>query len=469
MLMKKALLIALVAAIVAAWSVPAMAIDWTGSGFIGVYFAAFENMRSASGTAAVNPLAGNDYLNESGSFLALRARLMLKAQASPDLYGVFHFEINSQMFGETETGRNRAGVWDTDQVAIDVKYAYIDFRVPPKLPLWVRIGLIDFNLRSKVFAGVDGAGVAGRLVIDPIKLTVEARYGKVRDIDVYRAFDGRELYEFIVSMPVGPLTPGIWASYQNVRNSTTTTDDEELYWFGLYADGNIKLGGALALKPEFDFIYSGGRGNLTSGNHINYGSWLTRGFFTFVVKKFEFGVGGMYVMGRDWDEYDPAGGRDSRFQRPRTSGTAAGKNDQVVWHAGEWGGASGTLSNVTLGALPSDVTYGQWYVNGFAWYQLTDWLKVGAQVSYIGDTESGAAGGQGGDAIRDLSGGSNADADDDDSIGWEFDIGTQVALYKNLQWNSAFGYLFAGKALSLAGGVEPDDPWAFRSSLVYTF
>jgi len=64
---------------------------------------------------------------------------------------------------------------------------------------------------------------------------------------------------------------------------------------------------------------------------------------------------------------------------------------------------------------------------------------------------------------------SQMDADDDSGIGWEMDFGVNLQIYKNLSFNGAFGYLFAQKALSMAGGVAPADPWAFAGTLFYTF
>jgi hypothetical protein len=100
----------------------------------------------------------------------------------------------------------------------------------------------------------------------------------------------------------------------------------------------------------------------------------------------------------------------------------------------------------------------------FVYYQATDWLRLGAQFGYIGDTVSGynTYVGSGGDAIGN-------DQDDDDSIGWEFDFGVNIQLYKNLAWETGFGYLLAHKALSQAGGFAPEDPWALQSRLMYFF
>jgi hypothetical protein len=467
MLMKKALLIGLVIGILAAWSVPAMAIDWSGSGFMAVMFAAARNGSYGAADGATNPYsaAGAGYLDETSSYMFMRGRLMIKAAASPDLYGVFYFEMDSSLFGEMDGGRNHMGTWQADQAAVEVKHCYIDFRVPPKLPVWVRVGVMAFDLAPAVLLIADGTGASARLQIDPIKLTVEARYAKVRDEDQFSAAQGIEIYQGIVTMPIGPVTPQVYFMYNNARYANSlaagSLDHEQLWWMGLNLRGKIGLG-SVTLVPNVDLVWSDGRGVIVGGDDVDYGSWLARIDLAALINKLTVGMNAYYCMGRDWDDF-AADNRDSTFQRPRTmSNPNPVLDSHVVWHAGSFGGATGGVGGPSLGGIPTTASYGVWWLEAYAWYQLFDWLKVGANFSYIGDTE------EDGDAIDRLSG-NNGDADDDHSIGWEFDFAAQVALYKNLQWNTAFGYLFAHKGLHLAGGVEPDDPWAFRSSLVYRF
>jgi hypothetical protein len=466
MLMKKALLIGLVVGIMTAWSVPAMAIDWSGSGYIAVMYAAARNGSYGGGVNNPYSAAGAGYLDEMSSYMFMRGRLMIKAAASPDLYGVFYFEMDSSLFGEMVGGRNHMGIWQADQTAVEVKHVYIDFRVPPKLPVWVRIGLMDFNLAPTVLLIADGTGAAARLKIDPIKMTVEARYAKVRDEDNFTAAQGIEIYQAIVTMPIGPVTPQVYFMYNNARYGNNNLvagnlDHEQLWWMGLNLKGKIGLG-SVTLVPTVDLVWSDGRGVISGGDDVDYGSWLTRIDLAAVINKLTVGMNGYYCMGRDWDDF-AADNRDSTFQRPRTNSIPLpGLGNHVVWHHGNFGNATGGVGGPSLGATPVTASYGEWWLAGYVWYQFFDWLKVGANFSYIGDTE------EDGDAIDRLSQ-NNGDGDDDHSIGWEFDFAVNVALYKNLQWNTAFGYLFAHKGLSLAGGVEPDDPWAFRSSLVYRF
>jgi hypothetical protein len=468
MLMKKALLIALVVGIVAAWSVPAMAIDWSASGYINVMYAAARNGSYPPGGAMRNPFAaGSPYLDEMSSYMFMRGRLQIKAAASPDLYGVFYFEIDSSLFGEMAGGRNHAGTWNADQAAVEVKHLYVDFRVPPNLPLWIRAGIQDVSLAPKVLMIADGTAVTARLKVEPIKMNVMFRYVKPRDQDEFTACQGIEIYQFAVDMPLGPITPQVYFMYNNARYPANnlvagSLDYEQLWWLGLNMKGKVGIG-SVTIRPEVDLVWSDGTGTISGGNDVNYGSWVTRVDLAALINKLTVGMQAYYAMGRDWDDF-AADNRDSTFQRPRPSANPLPPMTSImnVWRAGGYFGSSGGVGGPMLGNLPATYLNGVWWLGGYAEYQIFDWLKVGGAVSYIGDTE------EDGDAINRLSQG-NGDGDDDDSIGWEFCFGTQVKLYKNLSWATAFGYLFAHKGLSLAGGVTPDDPWAFRSALMYRF
>ena len=100
---------------------------------------------------------------------------------------------------------------------------------------------------------------------------------------------------------------------------------------------------------------------------------------------------------------------------------------------------------------------GLWYVRAFADYQVLSWLKLMANVGYVGDTVDN------GDQF-------GSDLDDDDVIGWELDAGVQIKIYKNLDLSSVFGYLIGGKALvSMADGDRAQDPWMWVTTLSYAF
>lgn len=458
--MKKALLIGLVLGLVAAWAVPAMAVDLTAAGFIGVRGHIFRNTQGGPPVWAAAVPGGNlpsALNNQNGAYINSRAHLQFTLRASEDLFGVFLFRMDTGRFG---AGGGGYGVPGGSVVAVGVQNVYIDFRVPPKLPLWFRVGMQPNFVRGWVFMCVDAAGVSARLMIDPIKLSITGAYMKVADPSATASFDNGELYYVDAAIPLGfgsvNIRPGMYFAYQDVRYSANLTmDDRSLWWIGAYADGTF---GPVGL--QFDFSYSGGTIDGAVFNpDRNVSSWLIKGVLTYTWNKLQVGAGGLYIQGEDPDpdiaQFQLPGGDYGSECRPVNG-------DFIVFVSG-WNGTGG-WPGMGIIDVPATEWPGFWDVRFFASYQIMSWLQVAAQLGYIGDTSNGATPGNplGVDAI-------GSDADNDSSIGWEMDFGVNIQIYKNLSLNSAFGYLFAQKALSLAGGIAPQDPWALVSRLMYTF
>jgi hypothetical protein len=452
MLMKKALLIGLVLGLVAAWAVPAMAVDLTASGFIGVRGYVFKNAVGAKPELAGGTIANAFHNDDMGSFINSRAELQFTLRASEDLYGIFKFRMDSGHFGSAAAGEWAAA--GGGHIAVQVQELFMDFRVPPKLPVWVRVGLQPVMIRPWLFSGSDFPGVSARLNVAPIKLDVTGYFVKMSDPDTWFAGDGAEFYAVDSKIPLSfgsvNIAPGVFFAYQNIRYSATANpDDQALWWLGVNADGKIG-----PVNMQVDFIYNGGTLHNETIDDVSYSSWLIGGQLSYVMKKLEVGIGGRYIKGEDTDTNTieqfqlPGGPNFASEARPISGEFIVFDNGWFTFGPG-WPG---------LGLIDGPATNwpGYWDVRAFAYYQVTDWLKVGAQLGYIGDTVSGA------DAI-------GTDGDDDNNIGWEMDFGVNVQIYKNLALETGFGYLFAGKALSLDTGYAPQDPWGLQARLMYYF
>jgi hypothetical protein len=480
MLMKKALLIGLVLGLIAAWSVPAMAIDLTASGYIGAKGYIFSNTNGpppfvAWGIPGVSSYAYNRnnspelcFNDAKGSFINSRAELQFTVRASEDLFGVFKFRMNSSAspWGQVPgaaTGNDYA-VEGASIVAVNVQEIFVDFRVPPKLPLWVRVGLQPIFIRGWIFMFEEAPGVSVRLNVDPIKLGVTGYYAKLLDPSTISASGGAEFYAVDAKIPLSfgksvNIAPGMFFAFQNNRvdnGAALDPDAQQLWWLGVNLDGKIG-----PINTQVDFIYNGGTLKNETVDNLDYASWLISGSLSYVFKKLEFGVGAKYVKG-DNTSTDTI----ETFQLPGTyanygSESMAISGDFIVFDHG-WMQPGPGWPGAGLIDGPSTFWFGYWDVRAFAYYQVLDWLKVGAQLGYIGDTVSG----DGTYGIQDAIGN---DGQDDSGIGWEMDFGVNVDIYKNLSLQTGFGYLFAQKALSQAGGVAPNDPWALTSRLMYFF
>lgn len=458
MLMKKALLIGLVLGLVAGLAVPAMAVDLTASGYIGMRGYVFKNAMPPAPQFTGTP-ASAAFNDDMGAFMNGRAELGFTLAASEDLYGFFKFRMDSTRFGNDQTAGNRWAALGGGQIAVQVQELFIDFRVPPKLPLWFRVGLQPVGIRPWIFYFNDAPGVSARVMIDPIKLSITGYYVKMADPDAWSASGGAEFYAVDAKIPLSfdsvNIAPGVFFAYQNQRyNATLDPDARNLWWLGINVDGGIG-----PVKMQVDFIYNDGTLENTTIADQDYGSWLLNGQVSFVWQKLEVGIGGKYIEGEDNNSNDietfQLPGDNAASNIGMASEAPAISGDFIVFDNG-WFTVGPGWPGMGLIDGPSTSWYGYWDVRAFVYYQIIDWLKVGAQVGYIGDTVDN------GDCI-------GTDADDDDSIGWEMDFGVNVQIYKNLALETGFGYLFANKALSLAGGVKPDDPWALQSRLMYFF
>ena len=113
--------------------------------------------------------------------------------------------------------------------------------------------------------------------------------------------------------------------------------------------------------------------------------------------------------------------------------------------------------------VPNGDLPGFWYTRAYAYYKVFDWLKLGAQLMYLEGTD------RYNDNTPFVEPWNARHDNGHDGIGWEMDYGVNLQIYKNLSFSGAFGYLFAQKYLSMAGGVAPSDPWQFVGLLLYTF
>lgn len=426
-----------------ALAAPVMAIDWSASGWIGSSWANYRNI----------PTTYDDLKNDR---FWSRARVKFTARASENLYGVMYFEMDSANWGETgeskdkdtglvkRTGRNHIGAWGADQVAVEVKNCFVDFRIPGiELPVWARVGIQPFVIRPVVLLYADGAGVTVRSKVQNV--TLAAGWAKAVDSNTATASDDTDAYFFMASGKVGTFSVGgywLFVNGNDFDDSGNKTGEPELHWIGAFADGKVNN-----VNLTLDFIYNFGDDDY---GDIDYSGYYFRGVASYLYDKFEFGLGGHYASELDETDTDDYKG----FKYPKKSEAFAINNDSVIF--GGWFIGFSNMGDLSALAPNFDMTWplDTWGVRGFVHYQAYDWLKLGAQIAYWGDNV------ENGDKFGE-------DVKDDDEIGWEFDIGAKVKLYKNLTWGLAFGYLAAGDALDQDGGI--DDPYAIVSSLVYTF
>jgi hypothetical protein len=507
MRMKKASLLLLALLLGLAAASPAMAIDWSAQGAINIMAAYYKNVDLRVPTYLGGPPGMNDFGNGVGAadrawnrdnfWLQERMELFITARASQDLYGVIGFEIDSYRFGDSDSmyipttgtsgfGKYLAGRWNADAIAIAVKHMYIDFKVP-ELPIWIRAGIQPYYVRPWVMLSDDGAGISARIALKAgdFKIGINPFWGAISHgtqttgTPVTSAIptdwttaDDHDLYGVDTNVSYGPIKAGMYFIYQARRqlyDGVNGEGDSKQWWIGPYFD--LRMG---PLAATLDFVFNGGYEQWQSGtlfifnraNPLQYTppfpntysqrhqGWLFRGEASYTMNKFRIGIGGLYGTGDDPTTHD----RDEGFNINFNGESAPVQRDFLIV-GGDWGLVVpfGATANI-IGFYKPWSSYGQgiWHVRGFADYAFTDWLKLLVNAGYIGDTV------RHGDEF-------GRDANDDKSIGWEIDTAVQIKIYRNLTLSSAFGYLIGGKALSMADGWRPQDPWAWINTLSFVF
>jgi hypothetical protein len=514
MRMKKALLVVIALMLGLTTASPAMAIDWSAQGAINIMAAFYKNIDERLPVYLGGPPGMNDFgygvgsadpaWNKQNFWVQERSDIFITARASQDLYGMIGFEIASYRFGDADAtaisatsnpgfGKDRAGRWNADAIAIQVKTMYIDFKVP-EVPVWFRVGIQPFAIRPWVALCDDGAGISARVVLKAGNATIGINplWARIRSPNLpgtstptdWTSADDQDLYGVDTNVSIGPIKGGLYFIYQNRRqlyDTATGEGDSQQWWIGPYLD--LKIG---PLAATLDFVYNGGyevwkSGVITIYNVANphspvppppptqgysrrHQGMLFRGEASYTMGQFRFGMGGLYGTGDDPTTKDVDEGYNVNF-----NGETAPVQRDFLIACGEWGLSVpfGATDNI-IGFYKPWASFGQgiWYVRGFADYQVNSWLKLLANTGYIGDTV------RHGDEF-------GRDADDDQSIGWEIDVAAQIQIYRNLTLSSAFGYLIGGKALSMGngvglagpvpGGFRPQDPWAWINTLSFVF
>ena len=418
------------------------------------------------------------------------------------------------------------GYWSTDRTAVEVKNVYIDFGLPYfgiPVPITVRVGAQPIGLRPHILVYTDGMGVTATAKVDPVMLSFI--YAKPVE-GLNWSSDDSDVYGLHLNAKLGTVTLGAYGLWYNMNTypfwvaSALTgfpanlfsvvqgTNKANMYWLGAYLDG--KLG---PVNLNYDFVYDFGQvsrklvgADPNYAPDVKYQGWAQRLKIDFPWEKFNFGVVGMYATGSDaretsvsglpgttvaWGTGGPpaAGGWYGNWQSRRVSGYVVPPGSEqgpvnseslVVYgmEAGATGGA-GISENANYNALSKGAFGGTWFAKLYASAKLTPWYKLTFQTLYIGDTT--AHGDTLGSAVK-YPGTPLPYLKDSNTIGWEFNLINEIWLYNNLRFMFGYGYLMSGGALDVSrninpvvGGVpvytnvSPQNPWAFRTRLIYTF
>lgn len=155
----------------------------------------FTNFDQAGGNdASVSRTLYRTNPSKSFFYTEQRARLKYTGKFSDDVKLVTQFEIDSR-WGDTSQGkanlgatRNGGGAMETDQVNLETKNVYMDFKMPT-MPTKVKAGLMPFDDAYKgVFLATDIAGVMTTTKLE--NLTINAGWLRGYDNVNFNGADG---------------------------------------------------------------------------------------------------------------------------------------------------------------------------------------------------------------------------------------------------------------------------------------
>jgi hypothetical protein len=447
---------------------------------------------------ATTPATGAQF-DRKNSAWSTRGHLKFDAVYGKELSGTIFFEMDSDRWGDWSgdpqgifSFRNKAGRWGGDELAVEIKNLYFDFAVPPVIPvpLQVRVGLQPLSVRPWAFLYTDGTGVKLDALVDPA--TISLFYFKALEGKDF-ASDDVDVYGLQASAKVAALTLGGYGFYYNVNTypvATTTiipagtspVNDSNMLYLGAFAGGKL---GPVVL--DFDFVYNRGeierRGNtpaISGKREVDFRGWMTRARIDYPWEKFNFGVIGMYATGADMKKTSATGLPGSAVAYPGF-GFSRKVGSYVVPPFSEnfaFGDGmviqTGWVRAMTRMTVASGTQYNRGAVGGtafaqaYASYRATPWYKVTLKGMYIWDTTKN--GNTIGNAVKTAGGIPR----DDNDIGWEMDLINEINIYRNLKWDIALGYLWAGDALDYRVGTTglnkgPKNPYNFHTRLLYSF
>lgn len=440
---KKMLAFAAVSALTAATAVPAMALE---NEFHGMYkFMAYQSNALNGGNSAPVVLQNDSH---SGFYAEQRARILYTAKANDNLKLVTHFELDTRFGGVTggykgiATG-NDAGNLDADQLTLETKNFYLDFK-EPVTDTGMKVGLQPWgDAYGSLFLAADMTGVYATKKFDP--LTASLGWFRFDDDTVPAATSGagQLTADLIVADAKFAVNKDVTvgASYYNIQNDTGTATPayEIIHMLGVNAD--LKVGPA-AVKPFA--AYQFGERNATSD---------ISAFLLGATAKVKAGAGsvnlaGFYLSG---EESTTAAADTDAFQTV-TAGTTY-FNPANMWLLVRPSQAANTSTSV----LGNDLTVGgrgSWGL--FAGYEGTmDKVFYNANLGYMQTVEERGS--------------------EDGVIGTEVNAQVGYKLYDNLSVSAAAAYVFLGDGLSgstaerFGGATDADDPYLVNVQLSYVF
>ena len=396
--------------------------------------------------------------------IAQRYRVYLQYGDLKTVRAVLGFEADSTDWGQpkgsgTVTGGGM-GVYQADQVQLEIKHAYLDF-VIPNTPITITAGIQFFDVAGRMWMNNDAPGLIATANFAPHR--IRAIWWRENDNNRF-TYGVNDTYALTWDMTQPLFSLGAWGAYKNdlftgqasstifqsinvtsaqgvASGAPTNFFDDHPYWAGLaggFRPGNFDLSG--------QFIYEGGKRKFTNivtagapSGDSTYNAWSAE-----LAGKYRIGPGlfagleGYYSSGQDWNKND----KITQYSVPRNSeGQSNFGNDRTVFmwmNAAQMGYYHMHQTGIT----------GYWYARANVEFSPLTWLRLNLNYLYIGDTSSGSGFSAASPGFSPFTRlpltaatkaintpvGSRTDSDKS-YVGSELNLITTLAIYKNFNWN----------------------------------
>jgi hypothetical protein len=465
--------------------------------------------------------------NENVFMGRTRLRNFFNYLASDNLRGVFAIEID-QFYGGVPDNPRIGDCFEAsaafpaqdcgfdngiDNVVIEVKHIYADFRVP-QLPVgnrW-RLGGVPFNitpLHDQVLYQMDAGGGDVRFTFSD-QVTALLYYVQLEeDLDRFRLSNkvGEDYLTGMTLMlkplpgldfhvigaynhghaPFGPSLTGSGGPFNNVANDSLNVETESRWYVGF--DARYRIGDT-SIEPGFIYMFgdrkfSSASAALTGVREIDFDAFQAFLLVEHAMGPWELGVFLGYESGdkADRDLNNRGIGSRGDMEGFRTIGVDGSH------FFGEWLEVLGT-SQVDgvgdrdfrrMGEVAKVDRFGWMVVAGKAEYKATDRLvlegaagavwtaeKTGCPATFrVGSLTGPCTGpgvprtGQTNEPALNFTGNSRF-------VGWEVDAGFRYTIMPGLTWTPRVGYANFGDALAI-NNREPRDAWVAVNRIIYIF
>jgi hypothetical protein len=371
---------------------------------------------------------------------------------------VVGFEANSKDWGESKaTGDNivnggQMGVMGTDQVALQIRHAYLEF-VVPNTPVTVTAGMQLFDFGGRLFMYYDAPGVKVSANFAPHK--IEGAWW--RETDASRTtYQVSDMYLLQYQLNQKAYNAYAWGAY---RNSQATYVTEHPYWLavgGGLKPGNLDLSGQL--------VYVGGtyEDRTTTVVKKDYAAFALE-----AAAKYKIGPGmaagleAYYSTGNDANSTDKINLYQTAYVSSEARAIFGNDRTVIFWmNAGQLGYYHNLEWNFA----------GMYYGRANFEFSPRANLRFNLNYLYIGDTSKGTPGP--GKMVNSPMG-ARQDKDED-FIGHEINLITTLAIYKNLVYNIGLAYFIPGsiydKPVTSTGPAKSAEGcYGFNTNLRFVF